>query len=79
MDAYMGLSRSGDLPRMPDLHCVRSNLNSFRRITGFRFSEYIETQVIGHTIADFQLLTGWGFDITSSDHFHVVLEIFPIV
>ena len=78
VDAYMGLSRSEDIPRLPDMDSIRYNLNAFRRSTGFRFSEFIESRVIGNTITEVVMVNGWGFDISSSDHFHVVLEIFPI-
>ena len=79
VDAFMGLSRSEDNPRISDYHRIRTNLNTFRRLTGFRFSEYIENQIIGNTVLEIELLNGWGFDISSSDHFHVVLEIFPLL
>ena len=79
VDAFMGLSRSEDSPRVPDFHRIRTNLNTFRRSTGFRFSEYVENQIIGNTILEIELLNGWGFDISSSDHFHAVLEIFPLL
>ena len=79
VDAYMGLSRSGDLPRLSDMDSIRSNLNAFRRLTGFRFSEFIESRVIGNPITEVEMINGWEFDIGSSDHFHVVLEIFPII
>ena len=78
VDAFMGLPRSEDSPRISDFHLIRTNLNTFRRLTGLRFSEYIETQVIGNTLTEFKILDGWGFDVSSSDHFHVVLEIFPL-
>ena len=79
VDAFMGLSRSEERPRLPDLDRIRSNLNAFRRLTGFRFSEYIEARVIGHAISDVEMINGWGFGISSSDHFHAVLEIFPLI
>ena len=58
VDAFMGLSRSEDSPRMSDFHRIRSNLNTFRRMTGLRFSEFIENRVIGHTISEINMLNG---------------------
>ena len=79
VDVFMGLSRSDDSPRLSDFDRIRTSLNTFRRLTGFRFSEFVEAQVIGRTIIEIELPNGWGFDVSTSDHFHVVLEIFPLL
>ena len=79
VDAFMGLSRSEDSPRISDFHRIRTNLNTFRRMTGLRFSEFVENQIVGNTISEVNMVNGWGFDVSSSDHFHVVLEIFPLL